>query len=186
MRPPIRPLVLAALAAPLAAFLPGAPARAQTVGAEATTPSTPAFDIERYMGRWYEIARLDHPFERGLIRVTSTRTRQADGSFEEINRGVDRTSGQPRESRATARLLESAGRPALEIDYGAGGGRHAYDVLDMAADGSYTLVGSSDRSSLWIMARTPKLDAGVVDQLKARAISAGFQVEGLIMTPQDG
>ncbi len=183
MRLNIRSLILLAA---LAALPPGAPAMAQTVGAEATTPSTPGFDIERYMGRWYEIARLDHPFERGLTRVTSTRTRQPDGTFEEVNRGIDRSSGQPRESRATARLRESAGRPALEIDYGPGGGRHTYDVLDMAADGSYSLVGSTDRSSLWIMARQPKLDPSIVERLKARAISAGFQVEGLIMTPQDG
>lgn len=183
MRLAIARSVLAAALAALAA-LPVAPAAAQTVGNEVTTPQTPGFNLERYMGRWYEIARLDHPFERGLTRVTSTRTQKPDGAIEVVNQGTDKATGRTRESRATARLLESAGRPALEIDYGPAGGKHAYDVLDMAPDGSYSLVGSTDRSALWILARTPRLDAAVVEQLKARAISAGFKLDDLMMVEQ--
>lgn len=179
------PRLAAALLAPLLALgLAGAPALAQTVGSDLSNPQTPNFDVERYMGQWYEIARLDHPFQRGLVRVTSTRARQPDGSIRVTNRGIDKASGQPRESTATARILESAGRPGIEIDYGAAGGKHTYDVLDMAPDGSYSLVGSTDRSSLWILSRNPKLDGFVVDQLKARAISAGFSLDRLTMTEQ--
>ncbi len=179
---PVPVRVLAALGLALA----GLPAAAQTVGNEVASPQTPNSDVERYMGQWYEIARLDHPFERGLVRVTSTRTRQPDGTMAVVNRGVDKASGQVRESKATGRLLESAGRPTIEIDYGPGGGKHTYDVLDMGADGAYALVGSTDRSALWIFAREPKLDASIVERLKARAISAGFSLDNLITVEQGG
>jgi apolipoprotein D and lipocalin family protein len=178
---PVRHSLAAALAL---ALLAGAPALAQTTGNDVPNPQTPNFGIERYMGQWYEIARLDHPFQKGLVRVTSTRTRQPDGTIRMVNRGIDKASGQPRESTATARLLESAGRPTLEVDYGAAGGKHTYDVLDMAPDGSYSVVGSTDRSALWILARTPKLEPFVVDQMKARALSAGFSLDNLMMTEQ--
>ena len=168
-------LMLAGVASPVAA---------QTVGNEVATPQTSNFDLDRYMGQWYEIARLDHPFERGLIRVTSTRTKAPDGTIAVVNRGIDKATGQARETRATARLLESAGRPTLEVDYGVAGGKHTYDVLDMAPDGSYSVVGSTDRSALWILARTPKLEPFVVDQMKARALSAGFSLDNLMMTEQ--
>ncbi|KAA2241198.1 lipocalin family protein [Salinarimonas soli] len=161
-----------------------APAAAQTVGNEVTAPQTPNFSIDAYMGQWHEIARLDHPFERGLVRVTSTRTKAPDGTFDVVNRGVDKASGQERESRAKGRLLESAGRPTVEIDYGAAGGKHTYDVLLMAPDGSHALVGSTDRSALWIFSRKPTLDASTVDELKARALSAGFSLDKLMMVEQ--
>ena len=162
----------------------GLPAAAQTVGNEISTPQTANFDLDRYMGQWYEIARLDHPFERGLIRVTSTRTKAPDGTIQVVNRGIDKATGQARESKATARLLESAGRPTVEVDYGVAGGKHTYDVLVMAPDGGHALVGATDRSALWMFSRKPTLDASVVEELKARALSAGFSLDNLMMVEQ--
>ncbi|HYF55360.1 MAG TPA: lipocalin family protein [Salinarimonas sp.] len=182
VRARLRPVALA-LGLPLALAAGGAAAQT-TPGTEVMAPQTLDFDVERILGTWHEIARLDHPFERGLIRVTSTRARQPDGTIAIVNRGVDKASGQTRESKATARLLESAGRPAMEIDYGAAGGKHTYDVLQVAPDGSHLLIGATDRSALWILARQPVLDSFVVDQLKARALSAGFSLDGLIMVEQ--
>ena len=168
-------LMLAGVASPVAA---------QTVGNEVATPQTSNFDLDRYMGQWYEIARLDHPFERGLIRVTSTRTKAPDGTIAVVNRGIDKATGQARETRATARLLDSAGRPTLEVDYGAAGGKHTYDVLVMAPDGSHALVGATDRSALWMFSRTPTLDAPTIENLKARALSAGYSLDNLMMVEQ--
>jgi len=173
--PLIRALALALLVA--------APAGAQTMTGSVTQPAAPNFTVEGYMGQWYEIARLDHPFERGLVRVTSTRAQRPDGGFDVVNRGVDKASGQVREARATARLLETAGSPTLEIDYGPGG-KHTYDILETAQDNQYALVGSTDRSSLWIFSRQPKLDPSVVERLKARALSAGYQTDRMIMVEQ--
>lgn len=142
------------------------------------------FTPESLLGRWYEVARLDHPFERGLTRVTSTRTQAGEGAFEIVNRGFDKATNGWREAKATARLLPAGDRPTLEIDYGSR--KHTYEVLDLAPDGSYSLLGSTDKDALWVFSRTPALDSGVMERMKARAISFGFNLEGFMQVEQEG
>lgn len=141
------------------------------------------FTPDSLLGQWYEIARLDHPFERGLTRVTSTRTRTGEGAFEIVNRGFDKAANAWRDAKAMARILPGGDRPTLEIDYGAR--KHTYEVLDLAQDGSYSLVGSTDKDALWVFARTPTLDSGVMERMKARAISFGFNLEGFMQVEQE-
>jgi apolipoprotein D and lipocalin family protein len=142
------------------------------------------FTPDTVAGQWYEIARLDHPFERGLTRVTSTRTKTGEGAFEIVNRGFDKATNGWREAKATARILPDKERPTLEIDYGTR--KHTYEVLDLAPDGSFSLVGSTDKDALWVFSRTPTLDPSVVDRMKARAISFGFNLDRLEMVSQQG
>ena len=65
------------------------------------------FDQERYLGAWYEIARLDHSFERGLSEVTATYSTNPDGSIAVLNRGFDQEEGRWREAEGVARFVDS-------------------------------------------------------------------------------
>jgi apolipoprotein D and lipocalin family protein len=168
-----------------AALLAGLPALAQNNPATSQSMVTvPNFSVKSYLGQWYEIARLDHPFERGLTRVTSTRTQGPGDTLEMVNRGFDKAANQWREAKATARIIPSAQRPTIEVTYG--DRKETYEVLDLAQDESHLLVGSTDRSALWILSRKPQLDASLVEQLKARAMSLGFNLDRLMMVEQTG
>ncbi len=138
------------------------------------------FEVERYLGTWYEIARLDHSFERGLSRVTATYARRADGGIAVFNRGYDAADGDWSEIRGTARLM---GRPevaSLSVTFFwpfAG----AYHIIALDRDGyEYAMVTSSNRSYLWILARRPDLDPAVLEALLARARGWGFATDELI------
>ncbi|MCU0937483.1 MAG: lipocalin family protein, partial [Gammaproteobacteria bacterium] len=82
-------------------------------GVVAVTP----FDVRRYEGRWFEIARLDHAFERGLTDVSAIYRLRPDGSVEVVNRGYDPSKGRWREAVGTARFTGAADRGSLKVSF---------------------------------------------------------------------
>lgn len=141
------------------------------------------FELERYLGRWYEIARLDHRFERGLSHVTADYRRLPDGRIEVINRGFDAARGEWREARGKARFQGSADVGSLEVSF-FGPFYGAYNVLVLDPDYRYALVAGPDRNYLWILAREPRLDRATLDALLARAQAWGFATGALIHVDQ--
>jgi apolipoprotein D and lipocalin family protein len=138
------------------------------------------FDSERYLGRWYEIARLDHSFERGLSHVTATYTRRRDGGIEVRNRGYDMQSGEWREALGKAYPLGEAGQGRLKVSFfGPFYGSYNILMLDHEAY-AYALVAGPDRDFLWIMAREPQLAKATLKQLVDEAERLGFDTGGLI------
>ncbi len=75
------------------------------------------FDADRYLGTWYEIARLDHRFERGLTNVTATYARRPDGSIDVLNRGFDPEQGRWDEARGRARFAGAPDVAMLEVSF---------------------------------------------------------------------
>lgn len=142
-------------------------------------------DLNRYQGTWYEIARLDHPFERGLTNVSATYTLQADGRIEVLNRGYDPTTEKwkeiggwaiPLSPPATGRLKVSFFRPF----YG------AYNVIALDQEQyRYAMVCGPSRSYLWILARDRRLELTVLEQLVRRAAELGFRTTDLIDVAHD-
>jgi apolipoprotein D and lipocalin family protein len=138
------------------------------------------FQADRYLGTWYEIARLDHSFERGLSKVTAEYSRKSDGSIQVVNRGYDARRGKWREARAVARFVGPADVASLKVTFfwpfwG------AYHVIALDRDGyTYAMVTSSSRDYLWILARQKHLDAAVQNDLLAKAKDWGFRTEGMI------
>jgi apolipoprotein D and lipocalin family protein len=137
------------------------------------------FDAGRYLGTWYEIARLDHRFERGLTRVTATYAARADGGIDVVNRGFDAAEGVWREARGKARFVGSRNVGELEVSF-FGPFYGGYNVIELAPDYTYSLVAGPSRSYLWILARQPNLPGEVVDRLVARARDLGFAADQLI------
>jgi apolipoprotein D and lipocalin family protein len=142
------------------------------------------FEVDRYLGTWYEIARLDHAFERGLTKVTAEYSRRDDGTIRVVNRGYDARRGKWREARAVARFAGSANVASLKVAFFwpfSG----ACNVIILDQEGyNYAMVTSSSRDCLWILARQKRLDPAIQNELLAKAKEWGFRTEDLIFVEQ--
>jgi len=142
------------------------------------------FDADRYLGKWYEIARLDHSFERGLSRVTAEYSLRDDGGISVINRGYDANSGEWEQADGKAFFVRGRDAGYLKVSF-FGPFYGAYVVFGLDQDEyQYSFVSGPDRSYLWLLARTPTVEKQVMDQFVARATELGFPTEKLIIVDQ--
>jgi apolipoprotein D and lipocalin family protein len=138
------------------------------------------FDVDRYLGKWYEIARLDHSFERGLDKITAQYSLKPGGGLRVVNRGFDVASGQWREAEGRAYFIDDPQTGRLKVSF-FGPFYGSYNVIRLDhKDYQYALVCGPDTSYLWILARSPDLDKAIVDQLVAYAADHGFDTSELI------
>jgi len=146
---------------------------------EGVEPVT-GFEIDRYLGTWYEIARLDHPFERGLERVTAVYEPRDDGGIHVVNRGFDPKEKQWREALGKAYFVEDPTIGRLKVSF-FGPFYGGYNIIDLDREGyAHALVCGPDRSYLWILARTPSLDESVTARLVRTARDLGFETDALL------
>ena len=142
------------------------------------------FDLDRYLGTWYEIARLDHPFERGLTDVTATYRPREGGGVEVLNSGFDPEVGERRTATGKAFLVGDPDVGALKVSFfGPFYGGYNVVALDRE-DYCWSLVAGPTRSYLWILSRTPALAPATLERLTARASELGFAVDDLIWVEQ--
>ena len=148
---------------------------------EGVAPVSP-FDPARYAGEWFEIARLDHSFERGLTNVTATYAANPDGTLAVVNRGWDPEACDWSVAEGTARFLEGPETASLAVSFFplVEGGYHVF-ALD--PDYRWAVVSGPSRDYLWILARAPELEAGTRARLVSLARERGFPVEDLIDVP---
>jgi apolipoprotein D and lipocalin family protein len=148
------------------------------------------FDLQRYLGHWYEIARLDHSFERGLINVSATYSLAEDGSLRVVNRGFDPRQKRWKEAEGQGHFVSGTDEGRLKVSF-FGPFYGGYNILDIdRRDYSYALVCGNSRSYLWILARQPRLPGEVVSSLTRKAKELGFDTDALIHVvqtlPSDG
>ena len=142
------------------------------------------FQAERYLGTWYEIARLDHSFERGMSRVTAEYRKRDDGGIDVVNRGWLADSKTWKEARGKAYFVDGPDKGYLKVSFfGPFYGSYVVFELD-AQDYRYALISGPDTSYLWLLARSPALDAATRDRLVARAAALGFDTSKLIFVDQ--
>ncbi len=138
------------------------------------------FKVERYLGKWYEIARLDHSFERGLTRVTAEYSMRPDGGIRVVNRGYSMKENKWKEAIGKAYFVQSPDQGFLKVSFfGPFYGSYVIFYLDRE-NYQYVLVCGPDRSYLWLLARNPILDGNVKKDLIGRAKAAGFDTDKLI------
>lgn len=143
-----------------------------------------AFELDRYLGTWYEIARLDHWFERDLIKVTATYSLRDDGSVDVLNRGYDTGEEEWTDARGRAVFVASPDVGQLKVSffrpfYG------GYNIIELDHEHySWALVCGPSHSYLWILSREPELDQDITDRLIARAEKLGFDTDALIFVEQ--
>lgn len=142
------------------------------------------FDLQRYLGQWYEIARLDHSFERGLSNVTATYSTREDGGVRVINRGYSDEKQQWKEAEGKAYFVQSADIGYLKVSF-FGPFYGAYVIIELDHAGyQYALISGPNKSYLWILARTPTLEPALVERLVAKATAMGYNTEQLLFVNQ--
>ncbi|CNE44997.1 outer membrane lipoprotein Blc [Yersinia mollaretii] len=142
------------------------------------------FQLPRYLGTWYEIARLDHSFERGLDHVTANYTPRDDGGVKVINRGYNARKQQWQESIGKAYFIGSPQLASLKVSF-FGPFYGGYNIIELDDDYSYALVSGPNRDYLWILSRTPTLSADVREKLLSVAKDYGFPIDKLIWVKQE-
>jgi apolipoprotein D and lipocalin family protein len=138
------------------------------------------FELDRYLGRWYEIARLDHSFERGLERVTADYSLRGDGGVKVVNRGFSPDDDEWREAVGRAAFVESDGEGYLKVSF-FGPFYGSYVVFELDRDGyEYAFVSGPNTSYLWLLARSPTVDPALFARFESRAAELGFATGELI------
>jgi len=143
------------------------------------------FKLEKYLGKWYEIARLDHSFERGLSRVTAEYSLRPDGGVRVINRGYSAKDNKWKEAVGKAYFVKGMDQGFLKVSFfGPFYGSYVVFVLDHE-NYQYALVCGPDKSYLWLLARSPKINEDTKNDLIAKAKAAGFETDKLIYVNHD-
>ena len=142
------------------------------------------FDVNRFAGTWYEIARLDHGFEKGMSHVTAEYSLEPDGDLKVINKGFDTKTGKWQVSEAKAKFIESPDVGRLKVSF-FGPFYGSYNIIDLDdKDYSYAMVTGPSTRFFWILSRQKTLDNAVMQRLVQKAISLGFKLERLVYVDQ--
>lgn len=150
----------------------------------APLPTVPHVELERYLGRWYEVARLPVPFEKNCEHVTAEYSRRADGNIRVLNTcHKGDVNGPVKKATASARPVDATNAKLKVQFFWPFEGN--YWILDLdQADYQFALVGEPSRKSLWLLSRQPQLAPDIRRRLIDRARELGFPVEKLLFTPQ--
>jgi apolipoprotein D and lipocalin family protein len=141
-------------------------------------------DIERYLGKWYEISRYDNKFERGLVGVTATYSYRGDGKIMVVNSGYEKSlNGRKSEAIGKARIPDTNIPSKLKVSfflffYG------DYFVLDLDKNYQWAIIGSSSDNYLWILSRTPQIEKSLYDELLNKLVNRGYDVNKLMRIEQ--
>ena len=170
----VRPLVTTGTALVLAAFLTGC------LGIPKGVQPVENFSLDRYLGQWHEIARLDHSFERGLSSVTANYSLRDNGGVRVLNRGYSEKSKKWKEAEGKAFFVGRPDQGYLKVSF-FGPFYGSYVVFDLDEENyQHALVCGPNKSYLWILARTPEIPTELRDALVARAATQGFDTNKLI------
>ena len=138
------------------------------------------FEIERYLGTWYELARFDHSFERGLVGVTATYTLRDDGMIKVLNQGYKNSlQGELSQANGKAKIPNMNCPSKLKVSffwffYA------DYYVLELDKDYQWAIVGSNSNNYLWILSRKPIVDDSLYNLLVQKAQNLGYDINKLI------
>ncbi|RNF53058.1 lipocalin [Marinomonas hwangdonensis] len=146
-------------------------------------PVTP-FDVERYLGTWYEIVRQDHSFERGLSDVTAVYTKRTDGGIDVLNRGYASQKQEWKEAQGKAYFVDSPNTGHLKVSFfGPFYGAYVIFELDQK-DYQYAMISGPNRDYFWLLSRTPTMPEVTKRKLLAKAEALGFSIDKLIHVVQ--
>lgn len=138
-------------------------------------PTVKALKLDRYAGKWYEVAKLPNRFERGLECITATYTVKKNGKIEVRNGGVKTKNGKVQDIKGTAWVPNSTYPGVLKVRFFwpfAGD----YYIMDLDEEYQYALVGSPSRDFLWILCRVPEISDDLYNQLLSKAKEQGFDI----------
>ena len=136
-------------------------------------------DLPRYLGQWYEIARLDHWFERGMSYTKANYAMREDGDIQVVNTGLK--DGKIKTSIGRAKCTDQQGLLRVSFFRPFFGD---YRILWLDDDYQHVLVGGGDSSYLWILSRTSTIDLSIKNSILAEARRRGYDTDKLIWVEQ--
>mgnify|MGYP001829060870 CR=1 FL=1 len=146
---------------------------------EGLAPVT-GFEPDRYLGKWYEIARLDHSFERNMSNVSATYTRGENADIQVQNRGFNTKNDKWKQIEGRARLIGSDTVGSLKVSF-FGPFYGGYHIIELDKQNyNYSMVAGPSRSYLWILSRSKMLDESIYAELVSKASELGFDTKQLI------
>jgi lipocalin len=137
-------------------------------------------DLNRYLGKWYEIARFPHSFEKNLVGVTATYSLRDDGKIKVLNQGYKNTlDGELSVAEGKAKIPNKQEPAKLKVSffwifYG------DYNVLELDENYQYVMIGSSSPKYFWILSRTPQMAPEVYEMLLEKARKRGYNLDKLV------
>ena len=137
------------------------------------------FELNRYLGKWYEIARLDHSFERGLKAVSAEYSLRDDGGIRVINSGRNTDTQANQEAEGRAYFVEQPNLGYLKVSF-FGPFFGSYVIFELDENYQYAFIAGNTTNYLWLLARTPEVSQELVNQFISRATQLGFDTTQLI------
>jgi len=153
------------------------------MGMPETVTPVQNFELDRFLGKWYEVARLDHSFERGLSEVSAEYSLKKDGSVKVLNRGYKLEDTKWKSATGKADFAEAADQGYLKVSF-FGPFYSSYVVFDLGEDYQYAFVSGASTDYLWLLSRTPKISPELREQFLSMANERGFDVNAVIWVEQ--
>ncbi|WOG25798.1 lipocalin family protein [Endozoicomonas sp. 8E] len=136
------------------------------------------------MGKWFEIARLDHSFERGLSQVTADYTLQRDGSVKVINSGYSEKDDEYHQATGTAKFVQQSDEGYLKVSF-FGPFYGSYVIFELDQKGyQYAFISGYNKNYLWLLSRTPEVSQKLKEQFIQQSGKLGFDTDQLIWVKQ--
>lgn len=141
------------------------------------------FELKPYLGKWYEIARLDHSFERGLSNVTAEYKLREDGGVTVINRGYSQQEQSWKQAEGKAYFVDEPSTGHLKVSF-FGPFYSSYIIFELGEDYDYAFISGYNRDYLWLLSRQPQVDSATLERFKQVALDKGFAADELILVEQ--
>lgn len=131
------------------------------------------FEVNRYLGKWYEVGRIDNRFEKGLINTTAQYALNDDGSLNVLNSGIDNKTGRFKHASGTAKFMKDTYVGALKVSF-FGPFYGGYNIVDLDEDYRWAVVIGSSRDFFWVLSRTVEIPETVKERAIKIASEAGI------------
>ena len=141
-------------------------------------------ELCRYLGKWYEIARLPNSFQKGCSGSAAEYSLRDDGDIQVINTCHDKNDGHLRQAKGKAWVVDTASNAKLKVSF-FWPFRGDYWIIELGAEYDYAVVGTPDRKYLWILSRTPSMSDDIYSAILKRAAKQGFDTSKVKMGTED-
>ena len=154
------------------------------LGMPASVEPVREFNLSNYLGQWYEIARLDHSFERGLSHVTAEYSLRSDGGVSVLNRGFSAENSEWKEAQGKAYFVDKETEGYLKVSF-FGPFYGSYVIFEIEPERyDYAFVSGPNNKYLWLLSRTPTVSQAVIEKFERLSLGHGFKTDELIYVDQ--
>jgi apolipoprotein D and lipocalin family protein len=147
-------------------------------------PAVKPFLLEKYLGKWYEIARLDFRQEHNMTNVTAEYSLNEDGMLKVVNRGFDTAKGSFKEAEGKAMFVGEPDEARLKVSF-FGPFYSAYTVVSVDHHYRYALVAGQNLNYLWLLSRKKRMPDDMKQQYLEKAAALGYNIDNLLWTEHE-